>query len=162
MSSLRGNLNLVTSHAKWSTAMIPRQGILRSVVLIVTFVLPLHDVKAETIPGGETADHIAIFDDQLPGVEHSLAPALTEYLGQQGLIVSRLSPDQAIDPFELTTTKYFLYIIPNCQTYPAKGLDSLRLMCAMVATFCFWVARFWTTRCGTRGPAGWIAQLSRR
>ncbi len=73
----------------------------------------------------DTELRIALFDDHLPGIDRELAEVLGATLRQPGVKVSLLSAAQVCDPKILSPDEFFLYIIPQCRTYPAAGLETL-------------------------------------
>ena len=68
---------------------------------------------------------IAILRHDLPSSDGHCVRSLVEQLRQDGFHATELSAAQVCDKNELSSDKFFLYIIPNCRTYPAAGLEAL-------------------------------------
>ncbi len=68
---------------------------------------------------------VAILADDLPGCDRAYVAKLMTGLGEAGFAVQPLSAAQVCDPQTLSPEKFFLYVIPQCRTYPAAGLDAL-------------------------------------
>ena len=68
---------------------------------------------------------VAILDDDLPGFDRAFVKRLAAELTEAGCDVATLSASQVCDAKILSPDKYFLYVIPQCRTYPAAGLDPL-------------------------------------
>lgn len=73
----------------------------------------------------ESGVSIAILDDDLPGFDRATVKSIAEELRKADFKVETLTASQSCDPGTLSPEKYFLYIIPQCRTYPAAGLDAL-------------------------------------
>jgi hypothetical protein len=73
----------------------------------------------------ETKAAIAVLDDDLPGFDRTVVKSLVEELRKADFTIETLTAQQVCDPGRLSPGKFFLYIIPQCRTYPAAGLDSL-------------------------------------
>lgn len=63
--------------------------------------------------------------DNGPRGDNRLTRLLMAELEEHGFDVVELSAAQASDLNQLTSQRYFLYIIPKCRTYPAAGLAAL-------------------------------------
>jgi hypothetical protein len=70
-------------------------------------------------------DRVALLRDDLPGYDSQLADAITSALEQFGFEVSHLTTSDAGNRKVLSADQFFLYIVPNCRTYPADALDTL-------------------------------------
>ena len=68
---------------------------------------------------------VAVLDDDLPGFDRAFVRLLAAELGKVGCDVATLSASRVCDPAALSAEKYFLYVIPQCRTYPAAGLEPL-------------------------------------
>ena len=68
---------------------------------------------------------VAVLDDDLPGFDRAFVRLLAAELGKVGCDVATLSASEVCDPDTLSAEKYFLYVIPQCRTYPAAGLEPL-------------------------------------
>ena len=71
------------------------------------------------------ADQIAILHDGFGREVCAYVDRLVHRLQEDGFPVTRLSAQQVCDKEELAADKFFLYIIPNCRTYPASGMDAI-------------------------------------
>ena len=71
------------------------------------------------------ADQIAILHDGFGREVSAYVDRLVRGLQEDGFSVTRLSAQQVCDEEELAADKFFLYIIPNCRTYPAIGMDAI-------------------------------------
>ena len=69
--------------------------------------------------------NIAMHRDALPGMDQESAGRLAAALRQAGFGVTFLSAKQAADPHVLTPQRFFLYILPHAQVYPADGFRAL-------------------------------------
>ncbi len=68
---------------------------------------------------------IAILCDDLPGSNTQLVRSLSNALNQGGFQTTELSATDVCDKNKLSADKFFLYVIPNCRSYPAAGLPAL-------------------------------------
>ncbi len=71
-------------------------------------------------------DSVAILSDNLPSVDGELVQTLVTRLRQDGFDVTELTALQVCDKDVLKADKFFLYVIPQCRTYPAAGLAALQ------------------------------------
>ena len=69
---------------------------------------------------------VALLGENLPGSDGQLVRALAGQLRSDGFEVTQLSAEQVCDKNVLSADRFFLYVIPRCQTYPAAGLEALR------------------------------------
>jgi hypothetical protein len=68
---------------------------------------------------------IAMLRDALPGMDQESARTLASALRRAGFGVTFLSAKQAVDPLVLRPERFFLYILPNAEVYPAAGIRAL-------------------------------------
>ncbi len=83
-------------------------------------------VLAGDAGAAEKARAVALLSDHLPNVDEQLVQKLVSRLEQDGIVVTRLSADQACDQQVLSADQFFLYIIPQSRTYPAAGWEALK------------------------------------
>lgn len=81
---------------------------------------------ARNPPRGTIAILAAGFHDGAPSATGPLA----DRLRQRGFAVSELTAKQVCDRDALSAERYFLYIIPDCRTYPAAGFEALNAFVA--------------------------------
>lgn len=91
-------------------------------LLVFAAAVALADAAPRSYDSGVT---VAILADDLPGRDRAYVETLIAGLDEAGFNVQPLSAAQVCDPLTLSAEKYFLYVIPHCQTYPPAGLDAL-------------------------------------
>ncbi len=69
--------------------------------------------------------NVAILGDHLPGADPDLVKEVSDALRAAGFGVTVLSATQVCDERILSAAYFFLYVIPNCRTYPAAGIEAL-------------------------------------
>ncbi len=84
-------------------------------------VSPLPRLKVDK---GERGN-IAVLRAEFPGTDQAVIDTIAARLRQTGFGVTRLSAEQVCDPRILSARQFFLYVIPDCRTYPAAGLETL-------------------------------------
>ncbi len=75
------------------------------------------DLKVETGPQG----NIALLRDALPGVDLAAVDELAATLRAAGFGVTPLTAAQVVDPAVLLPERFFLFVLPNAEFYPADG-----------------------------------------
>ena len=101
--------------------------------LILTVIVCVQVVASATLaaePGrvfrsDDQGTSVAVLDDDLPGFDRELVKMLVGELRKTGCEVTTLSAVEVCDQSTLSPTTFFLYVIPQCRTYPAAGLDAL-------------------------------------
>lgn len=68
---------------------------------------------------------VAVLDDDLPDFDRAFVQRLSDELRKSGCEVATLAASQVCDSNSLSPEKHFLYVIPQCRTYPAAGLEPL-------------------------------------
>ncbi len=72
-----------------------------------------------------TAAHVAVLRGSLPGMDPATTEAVAAALRRQGFNVVFLTAEQICDPKTLSAERFFLYVIPSPQCYPADGAKAL-------------------------------------
>ena len=104
----------------------PRTGLFVTAITCVQIIASFGFVQANAFSvAQDRGTLVAILDDNLPGFDGEFVKMLAADLRKSGWEVETLSASQVCDPNVLSPAKYFLYVIPQCRTYPAAGLDAL-------------------------------------
>jgi hypothetical protein len=72
-----------------------------------------------------TAGQVAVLRDSLPGTDPTTTEAVAAALRREGFDVVFLAAEQVCDPKTLSAERFFLYVIPSPQCYPADGAEAL-------------------------------------
>jgi hypothetical protein len=73
----------------------------------------------------ECSTRIAILQDSLVGTNFETSSAIASVLKLRGFETDFLSAEQVCDSTKLSAKNYFLYVIPNVETYPENGEEAL-------------------------------------
>jgi hypothetical protein len=69
---------------------------------------------------------MAILSDALPGVDRACTAQLIDDFRRDGWVVIELNGAQVCSEQELVPSRFLLYVIPQCRSYPAMGLAALQ------------------------------------
>jgi hypothetical protein len=100
-------------------------------------------------------DRVGVLVDNIAVSRDHQESSLVSQLRQDGFDVTRLSAGDVCDPAQLTASRFFLYIIPNCRTYPAAGLEALNTYIASGGHVLFLGGPFLDDPVW-HGPNGWM------
>jgi len=95
-------------------------------VVLVLAALGHHSTAGTTLAAPEaTARQVAVLGDSLPGMDPATTEAVGAALRREGFKVVFLTAEQVCDPKTLSAARFFLYVIPSPQCYPANGAEAL-------------------------------------
>ena len=95
--------------------------------LVLTFVALGYLLTASTALAAReaTTGQVAVLSDSLPGMDPATTEAVAAALRREGFDVVSLTAKQVCDPNTLSARRFFLYVIPSPQCYPADGAKAL-------------------------------------